>query len=56
MDDKAKRYWGYLEILMDVDCGGEIKCADCGTELSLGELKDNYDDPLCGRCVWALKN
>lgn len=56
LENKAERFWGYVKVLMDKDNDGEIHCADCGTELSLGQLEDNYEDPLCSDCVRALKN
>lgn len=53
LQEKINRYWGYVEVLFE---NGEIVCSDCGGELSLKELEDNYIEPICDRCVWALKH
>ena len=52
-EDKIRRLWDYIEILHEL---GEIVCSDCGGELSLAELRDNYNEPLCDSCVRALKD
>lgn len=53
-EEKASRYLKYIAILRENE--GKILCCDCGEELLMSDLIDNYDEPLCLDCIRSLKN